>query len=50
MANRSKQLPRWRRLVLSPAAAPGVIGVLVGAYAHARRRSDALRLIDELMS
>jgi hypothetical protein len=29
---------------------PGVIGLLVAAYAHAGRRADALRLLEELKS
>ena len=33
---------------LSPDRTPAVMGVLVRAYAHAGRREDALRLLDEL--
>ncbi len=33
---------------LSPDRTPGVMGVLVRAYAHAGRREEALRLLDEL--
>jgi TolB-like protein/DNA-binding winged helix-turn-helix (wHTH) protein/Tfp pilus assembly protein PilF len=41
-------IPLLEKAVSVSDRSPGVIGVLVGAYAHAGRRTDALRLIGEL--
>ena len=41
-------IPPLERAVSMSHGSPGVIGVLARAYGHAGRRSDALRLINEL--
>ena len=41
-------IPVLEKAVSITNRSPGVIGVLIRAYAHAGRRSDALRLLDEL--
>jgi TolB-like protein/DNA-binding winged helix-turn-helix (wHTH) protein/Flp pilus assembly protein TadD len=41
-------IPVLEKAVSITNRSPGVIGVLVRAYAHAGRRKDALRLLDEL--
>jgi tetratricopeptide (TPR) repeat protein len=41
-------IPPLERAVSMSHGSPGVIGVLARAYGHAGRRSEALRLIDEL--
>jgi len=41
-------IPPLERALSLTHGSPGVIGVLARAYGHAGRRSDALRLIDEL--
>src|SRR5262249_51373091 len=41
-------IPPLEQAVSISHGSPGVIGVLARAYGHAGRRSDALRLIDEL--
>lgn len=41
-------IPPLERAVSLSNRSPGAIGVLVRAYAHAGRRTDALRLVDEL--
>ena len=42
------QSPSWRRPISVSNGSPAVTGVLIRAYAHAGRRSDALRLLAEL--
>jgi pentatricopeptide repeat protein len=41
-------IPALEKAVSITHRSPGVIGVLIRAYAHAGRRSDALRLLEEL--
>ncbi|HWC16581.1 MAG TPA: tetratricopeptide repeat protein, partial [Terriglobales bacterium] len=41
-------IPVLERALSISNRSPGVLGVLIRAYAHAGRRSDALRLLDEL--
>jgi TolB-like protein/Flp pilus assembly protein TadD len=41
-------IPPLERALSVSDRSPGVIGVLIRAYAHAGRRSDALRLLEEL--
>jgi pentatricopeptide repeat protein len=41
-------IPVLEKAVSITNRSPGVIGVLIRAYAHAGRRKDALRLLDEL--
>jgi pentatricopeptide repeat protein len=41
-------IPVLEKAVSITNRSPGVIGVLIRAYAHAGRRTDALRLLDEL--
>jgi predicted Zn-dependent protease len=41
-------IPPLEKALLVSTRSPGVIGVLVRAYAHAGRRTDALRLLAEL--
>src|SRR5260370_2781096 len=41
-------IPVLEKAVSVSDRSPGVIGVLVRAYAHAGRRTDALRLLEEL--
>jgi TolB-like protein/Flp pilus assembly protein TadD len=50
IANRQPQeaIPILEKAASVSGRSPGVIGVLVRAYAHAGRRSDALRLLAEL--
>ena len=41
-------IPVLEKAVNASDRSPGVVGVLIRAYAHAGRRNDALRLLDEL--
>jgi TolB-like protein/DNA-binding winged helix-turn-helix (wHTH) protein/Flp pilus assembly protein TadD len=41
-------IPPMEKALAISNRSPGVIGVLIRAYAHASRRADALRLLDEL--
>lgn len=41
-------IPPMEKALAISNRSPGVIGVLIRAYAHAGRRADALRLLDEL--
>lgn len=43
-------IPFLEKALTVSGRAPGVIGVLIRAYAHAERRNDALRLLAELKS
>jgi TolB-like protein/Flp pilus assembly protein TadD len=44
----AEAIPVLERAVSISSGSPAVIGVLIRAYAHAGRRSDAIRLLDEL--
>jgi len=41
-------IPPMEKALANSNRSPGVMGVLIRAYAHAGRRADALRLLDEL--
>ncbi|KAA6457236.1 tetratricopeptide repeat protein [Acidobacteria bacterium AB60] len=41
-------IPELERAVILSDRSPAVLGVLIRAYAHAGRRADALRILDEL--
>lgn len=43
-----KAIPVLEKALLISDRSPGIIGVLIRAYAHAGRRTEALRLLDEL--
>jgi pentatricopeptide repeat protein len=43
-----KAIPVLEKALLISDRSPGIIGVLIRAYAHAGRRADALRLLAEL--
>jgi pentatricopeptide repeat protein len=50
IANRQadEAIPVLEKAVALSGRSPAVIGVLIRAYAHAGRRTEALRLLDEL--